>query len=117
MTVSKKLSNSASAFFAGDTSWEAEFTQLRQAEELSFALSTGVGRPLGGGQHSTAARGVREADEWLPPASRSTAPPRSYAQNDMVCLAVAAATAKRPSSRQVGGIQRGGMVVLLATDP
>ena len=64
-----------------------------------------------------AARGVQEADEWLSPASRSTAPPRSYAQDHMVCLAVAAATAKRPSSRQVGGIQRGGMVVLLATDP
>ena len=63
-----------------------------------------------------AARGVREADEWLSPASRSTAPPRPYAQNDMVCLAVAAATAKRPSSRQAGGIRESGMVVLLVAD-
>ena len=62
-----------------------------------------------------AARGVREADEWLSPASRSTAPPRPYAQNDMVCLAVAA-TAKRPSSRQAGGIRESGMVVLLVAD-
>ena len=84
------------------------------------APSRQVGRPLGGarrrGQHSTAARGVREADEWLSPASRSTASPRPYAQNDMVCLAVAAATAKRPSSRQAGGIRRSGMVVLLVAD-
>ena len=34
----------------------------------------------------------------------------------MVCLAVAAATAKRPSSRQAGGIRESGMVVLLVAD-
>ena len=68
------------------------------------APSRHCGRPLGGAEHSTAARGVREADEWPSLVSRSTIQPRSYAQNDMVCLTVAAATVKRPSSRQVGGI-------------
>ena len=48
-----------------------------------------------GRAQSTAARRVREADEGPSLASRSTPPPRSSAQNDMVCLAVAAATAKR----------------------
>ena len=44
----------------------------------------------------------KPTDEWPSLVSRSTTQPRSYAQNDTVCLTVAAATVKRPSSRQVG---------------
>ena len=86
-------------------------------ESLGLSLAVDErARAAGGCDESTAARGVREADEWPSLVSRFTTQPRSYAQNDMVCLTVAAATVKRPSSRQVGGIQRGGMVVLLTAD-
>ena len=60
-------------------------------------------RAAGGCDESTAARGVREADEWPSLVSRFTTQPRSYAQNDMVCLTVAAATVKSalPRGRSV----------------